>query len=96
VTEQRIVGAGAAGLAGHERGGVPGLATQDMILNIGPQHPATHGVLRLRLTLGGGRIVACEPIVCRNKKHLRLLVSPQMTTARLVRQPGMCPLAGVV
>jgi NADH-quinone oxidoreductase subunit D len=64
-TEQVTVGigAGAAGLAGHERGGGAGLATQDMVLNIGPQHPATHGVLRLRLTLDGERIVACEPIV---------------------------------
>ena len=34
-----------------------------MVLNIGPQHPATHGVLRLRLTLDGERIVDCEPIV---------------------------------
>jgi NADH-quinone oxidoreductase subunit D len=60
------IGAGAAGLSGHERGGggAPGgLATQDMVLNIGPQHPATHGVLRLRLTLDGERIVDCEPIV---------------------------------
>ena len=58
MTEERVVavGAGAAGLAGHERGGTgPGseLATEDMVLNIGPQHPATHGVLRLRLTLDG-------------------------------------------
>jgi NADH-quinone oxidoreductase subunit D len=58
------IGAGAAGLAGHERGGAGGeLATQDMILNIGPQHPATHGVLRLRLTLDGERIVSCDPVV---------------------------------
>ncbi len=59
------IGAGAAGLSGHERGGgsAGGLATQDMVLNIGPQHPATHGVLRLRLTLDGERIVDCEPIV---------------------------------
>ncbi|NUR06309.1 MAG: NADH-quinone oxidoreductase subunit D [Nocardioidaceae bacterium] len=67
MTEQRVVGvgSGAAGFSGHERGGgAPGtLATQDMVLNIGPQHPATHGVLRLRLTLDGERIVACEPIV---------------------------------
>jgi NADH-quinone oxidoreductase subunit D len=57
------VGAGAAGFAGHERGGGAGLATQDMVLNIGPQHPATHGVLRLKLTLDGERIVACEPVI---------------------------------
>ena len=34
-----------------------------MVLNIGPQHPATHGVLRLRLTLDGESIVGCEPII---------------------------------
>src|SRR5688500_11120185 len=34
-----------------------------MVLNIGPQHPSTHGVLRLRITLDGERIVAAEPIV---------------------------------
>ena len=39
------------------------IATQDMVLNIGPQHPSTHGVLRLRITLDGERIVAAEPIV---------------------------------
>ncbi|HET7532477.1 MAG TPA: NADH-quinone oxidoreductase subunit D [Nocardioidaceae bacterium] len=57
------MGAGAAGFAGHERGGGPGMATQDMVLNIGPQHPATHGVLRLQLTLDGERIVHCDPVV---------------------------------
>ena len=56
------MGAGAAGFESHERAG-PGMSTQDMVLNIGPQHPATHGVLRLRLTLDGERIVDCEPIV---------------------------------
>jgi NADH-quinone oxidoreductase subunit D len=40
-----------------------GIATTDMVLNIGPQHPATHGVLRLRMTLDGERIVQCEPII---------------------------------
>ncbi|MEC3994794.1 NADH-quinone oxidoreductase subunit D [Actinacidiphila sp. DG2A-62] len=35
----------------------------DMVLNIGPQHPATHGVLRLRLVLDGERIRSAEPIV---------------------------------
>ncbi len=43
--------------------GTAGLATTEMVLNIGPQHPATHGVLRLRITADGERIVAAEPIV---------------------------------
>jgi len=43
--------------------GAGGLETSDMVLNIGPQHPATHGVLRLRLVVNGERIVTAEPIV---------------------------------
>ncbi|MEU0521513.1 NADH-quinone oxidoreductase subunit D [Streptosporangium sp. NPDC006007] len=54
------IGAGADAVAGA-RG--KELATEDMILNIGPQHPSTHGVLRLRLTLDGERIASAEPIV---------------------------------
>jgi NADH-quinone oxidoreductase subunit D len=69
MSTERIVGigAGAAGLDSlYERGGTGAgseLQTTDMVLNIGPQHPATHGVLRLRLTLDGERILGCEPIV---------------------------------
>jgi NADH-quinone oxidoreductase subunit D len=33
----------------------------DMILNMGPSHPATHGVLRLLLRLDGETVVACVP-----------------------------------
>lgn len=33
------------------------------VLNMGPQHPSTHGVLRLKLTLRGERIVAVEPVI---------------------------------
>jgi NADH-quinone oxidoreductase subunit D len=40
-----------------------GLDATDIVLNIGPQHPSTHGVLRLRLVLDGDRIVRAEPIV---------------------------------
>ena len=43
--------------------GAGGLATADMVLNIGPQHPATHGVLRLRVVLDGERIVTAEPVI---------------------------------
>ncbi len=34
-----------------------------MRLNIGPQHPATHGVLRLKVTLDGETLESCEPVV---------------------------------
>src|SRR5450756_1741248 len=43
--------------------GAGALETADMVLNVGPQHPATHGVLRLRLVVDGERIVSAEPIV---------------------------------
>ena len=33
--------------------GASGIETTDMVLNIWPQHPATHGVLRLRLIVDG-------------------------------------------
>jgi NADH-quinone oxidoreductase subunit D len=32
-------------------------------LNMGPQHPSTHGVLRLKLTMRGERVVAVEPVI---------------------------------
>ncbi|GIG08885.1 NADH-quinone oxidoreductase subunit D 1 [Catellatospora coxensis] len=35
----------------------------DMVLNIGPQHPSTHGVLRLKLVLDGEKVLSAEPIV---------------------------------
>jgi len=40
-----------------------GLETADMVLNIGPQHPSTHGVLRLKLVLDGERLVSAEPVI---------------------------------
>ncbi|OII68485.1 NADH-quinone oxidoreductase subunit D [Streptomyces sp. CC77] len=44
--------------------GIGGAAeSTDMVLNIGPQHPSTHGVLRLRLVLDGELIQHAEPVV---------------------------------
>ena len=39
------------------------LDTQDMTLNIGPQHPATHGVLRVVIDLDGEKIVKATPVI---------------------------------
>jgi NADH:ubiquinone oxidoreductase subunit D len=36
---------------------------QELILSMGPQHPATHGVLRLELELEGETIKKCTPHV---------------------------------
>ena len=38
------------------------LKTEPFILNIGPQHPSTHGVFRMRATLDGEVIADVEPI----------------------------------
>ena len=40
-----------------------GLKSQEMLLNMGPQHPSTHGVLRLVLTLEGETIIDCMPVI---------------------------------
>jgi len=37
--------------------------TVDMTINVGPAHPATHGVFRMILTVDGERVVDCEPII---------------------------------
>ena len=36
---------------------------ETMIINMGPQHPSTHGVLRLLLELDGETVISCTPIV---------------------------------
>jgi NADH-quinone oxidoreductase subunit D len=39
----------------------PDLDGEHMLINLGPQHPATHGVLRLVLELDGETVVRCIP-----------------------------------
>ena len=39
------------------------LQTEDMTLNIGPQHPSTHGVLRLVARVDGERAFDVEPVI---------------------------------
>ena len=39
------------------------LGADELIINMGPQHPSTHGVLRVRLKLDGEKIVGSECII---------------------------------
>jgi NADH-quinone oxidoreductase subunit D len=39
------------------------LRQETMIINMGPQHPSTHGVLRLLLELDGETVIRCTPII---------------------------------
>jgi NADH-quinone oxidoreductase subunit D len=39
------------------------LSEETMIINMGPQHPSTHGVLRLVLELDGEYVVSCRPVL---------------------------------
>lgn len=40
-----------------------GLSGDVMELNLGPQHPSTHGVLRLKLRLDGEVVLSAEPVI---------------------------------
>ena len=39
------------------------IQTETMTLNMGPQHPSTHGVLRVVLELDGETVLTCKPVI---------------------------------
>ena len=43
--------------------GAPLFDVEEMEVNFGPQHPATHGVLRVKVKLDGEKIVDAKPII---------------------------------
>ena len=53
-----------AGMGKIERGGDGGgLQTDQVVVNLGPQHPSTHGVFRMVVTLDGETILALKPVM---------------------------------
>ncbi len=60
------------------------LETEGMILNLGPQHPATHGTLRIVARLDGEQVVHAEPIMGYMHRGYEKLTEvrtyPQITT----------------
>jgi len=60
------------------------LDTGDMILNLDPQHPATHGTLRLVVRLDGERVIAADPVIGYMHRGYEKLTEvrsyPQITT----------------
>src|SRR5512140_941881 len=41
----------------------PMFDTDELVINMGPQHPATHGVLRVVLKLDGERVVDADVVI---------------------------------
>jgi len=60
------------------------LDTGDMILNLGPQHPATHGTLRIVVRLDGERVLSADPVIGYMHRGYEKLTEfrtyPQVTT----------------
>jgi NADH-quinone oxidoreductase subunit D len=52
-------------VGGQDWDDVVGAAAKDdwLVVNMGPQHPSTHGVLRLVLELDGETVMGCRPVV---------------------------------
>ncbi|GIU97334.1 MAG: NADH-quinone oxidoreductase subunit D [Actinomycetota bacterium] len=51
------------GMAGLRDARTGELRQETMVINMGPQHPSTHGVLRLLLELDGETIISCRPVI---------------------------------
>src|ERR671917_143794 len=60
------------------------IETEGMTLNIGPQHPATHGTLRIVVQLDGEQVISAEPIIGYMHRGYEKLTEvrtyPQVTT----------------
>src|SRR5437763_6655158 len=60
------------------------IETEGMTLNMGPQHPATHGTLRIIAKLDGEQVISCDPVMGYMHRGYEKLTEvrtyPQVTT----------------
>ncbi|RIK30891.1 MAG: NADH-quinone oxidoreductase subunit D [Chloroflexi bacterium] len=83
-------------------GDVKALKTQPVVVSIGPQHPSTHGVFRMNVTLDGETVMALEPIfgyLHRNHEKIgerNMYIMNTPFTDRLDYLSGMCMETGYV
>lgn len=47
----------------YSRDSTPGLKTDKVTVNLGPQHPSTHGVFRMVVTLDGETVIDLKPVM---------------------------------
>jgi len=62
----------------------PMFDTDELVINMGPQHPSTHGVLRVVLRLDGERVVDCDVVIgylhrgieklCENRDYAQIVL----------------------
>lgn len=60
------------------------LKTEPMVINIGPQHPSTHGVFRMRVTFDGEVIVDMEPVLGYLHRGIEKLAEGRTYTQNIV------------
>lgn len=46
-------------------------ADETMVVNMGPQHPSTHGVLRVMMELDGETVVQAKPVIMEEASFLK-------------------------
>ena len=59
------------------------IRTEPFVVNIGPQHPSTHGVFRMKVTLDGERIIDAEMIVGYLHRSLEKLAEERTYTQNI-------------
>lgn len=68
---------------GLTRNRVTSIRTEPYVVNIGPQHPSTHGVFRMKVTLDGERIIDAEMVVGYLHRSLEKLAEERTYTQNI-------------